>query len=258
MSRRFQLWQLALLIIFSGSVSAQSPSARPGYVYLCEHPSYEDQTLYLALPEQSVERYLARGEGYHRRAQYGRAVAEFKKGLEIAPNDARLYYHLGLSHFSPRRHKEAVQYFRKALRLKPGMYMARGYMALSLGYLGQGEKGSAELAATLRVPPLSAEQWNYVASMHFFQGNYEVAIATATQGVRRFPKGGPYMARGRSHAALGKHREAIADFSTVIEQEPGSAWAWSYRADAYRALSRPAEEAADRKEFSRLGKVTLK
>jgi tetratricopeptide (TPR) repeat protein len=247
-----------LVLLLQGAVWAQ-PATRPSYVYLCEHVSYDsDHQAYLALPEDSVERYLARGEAYHRRAQYERAIAEFKKGLRLDPEDARLYYHLGLSHFSPRMHKQAIVNFRKALKLKPGMYMARGFMALSLGYLGQGQDAAAELAATLRVPPLSAQQWNYTASVYFFRRNYQGCIEVATRGIRRFPKKGPYMARGRAYLALGKLREAALDFTSVTRYDPANAWAWSYRADVYEKLGRSAEAASDRKEFQRLSRETLK
>ncbi len=237
---------------------AQPPSARPGYIYLCEHPSYEDKSAYERLPLDSVERYLARGEGYHRRAQYARAAAEFKKGLKLAPEDARLYYHLGLAHFSPREHQQAVFYFRKALKLKPGMYMAKGYMGLSLGYLGKGKDSAAELAATMRVPPATAEQWKYLASMHFFRRDYKGSIEIANRGIALYPRSGPYMARGRSYAALGKFKEAAADFAELIANEPGSAWAWGYRAEAYEKLGRKGEALSDRREFQRLNREVLK
>lgn len=235
----------------------QPPSARPAYIFLCEHPSYEDKAAYRRLSLDSVERYLARGEGYHRRAQYARAAAEFKNGLKLAPEDARLYYHLGLAHFSPREHQQAVFYFRKALQLRPGMYMAKGYLGLSLGYLGKGKDSAAELAATMRVPPATAEQWKYLASMHFFRRDYKGSIEIANRGIARFPRSGPYMARGRSYAALGQNREAAADFTTLIAHEPGSAWAWGYRAEAYEKLGRKGEALSDRREFQRLSREVL-
>ena len=69
---------LGLLLLICPASLAQ-PASRPAYIYLCEHLDYDqDHEAYLRLPENSVERYLARGEGYHRRAQYERAAAEFK------------------------------------------------------------------------------------------------------------------------------------------------------------------------------------
>lgn len=235
------------------------PSVRPPYIFLCEHLHYDDDhQAYLAMPRESVERYLLRGEGYQRRGQYARAAEEFRKGLKLGPDDARLWFHLGGSYFAPRKHKEAIASYRKALRLKPGMYMARGYLALSLGYLGNAKESRAELAAAPRVAPTSAQQWSYDSSLHFFRRNYKAAIDTASRGVRAFPEDGPYLARGRAYLVTGRYKDAIVDFSSQVKFHPADAWAYSYRAECYEKLGRKAEAAADRREFARLGKETLK
>jgi tetratricopeptide (TPR) repeat protein len=254
--RRILLCLLALVSLAGAALGR--PSARQTHVFVCEHVSYEDRQAYLALPENSVERHLARGEGYHRRGQYQRACAEFRKGLAIDPTDARLYFHLGASHFSPRLHEQAVLYFRKALKLRPEMYMARGYLALSLSYLGRARESLAEFAASPRVPPTSAQQWNYAATLYFFRRNYQGAIDVATAGLRRFPKDGPYMPRGRAYMAQQRWKEAAADFTSQIEQVPAAAWAWSYRADCYDKLGRRAAAVADRQQFLRLNREVLK
>jgi capsular exopolysaccharide synthesis family protein len=51
--------------------------------------------------------------------------------------------------------------------------------------------------------------------------------------------------RGKTYAAMGRHEEALADFSRAIELAPGLAGVLSNRAETYAALGRRAEATAD-------------
>lgn len=257
MSQTWATRTLALLV-FLWAVPAVAQPVNPPQIYICEHESYEDTAYYLALPEDSAERHFLRGIAYHHRAQYSRAIKEYKKALVLEPDDARIHYHLGSAYFSPSLHKKAVQHWRRCLKLKPGMYMTHGYLGLSLGYLGRAQESADELRMGRSVVPQTLKQCLYQASMLFFTAEYSKAIAYSNKTIAQYPKKGPYMVRGRCFLHLKRYERAILDFTHIIEHYPFMAWAYEYRARAYEASGHSDLALADRASFKRLKRVVLK
>ncbi len=72
---------------------------------------------------------------YGQYGKYPQAIAEFKKGLEMDPQNGDLWYNLGGAYFSNKQPKEAIEAWQNALKFKPndqqtlaGMNAARGMM----------------------------------------------------------------------------------------------------------------------------------
>ena len=63
------------------------------------------------------------------------------------------HYRLGLALARLGRHKEAVEYFNKALELEPDDYMFHGNMGLSLNELGRAAEAEKHFREVLRLHP---------------------------------------------------------------------------------------------------------
>ncbi len=57
-------------------------------------------------------------------SKFEEAIAQFKKVIELRPEDAEVYYDLGISYEGLNMTEEAKESFRKALELDPGLKKA--------------------------------------------------------------------------------------------------------------------------------------
>ena len=64
------------------------------------------------------------GVKYGTRGQYKKAIKQFKKSLKIDPKLPETYYFLGLASQNMGRSDEAIDYYKKAVKLKPDLSIA--------------------------------------------------------------------------------------------------------------------------------------
>jgi len=64
-------------------------------------------------------------EQYGKVGKYAEAIAEFKKGLDIDPSNADLWYNTGGAYYSNHQYGEAIQAFQQTLKLRPDFMAAR-------------------------------------------------------------------------------------------------------------------------------------
>jgi hypothetical protein len=92
------------------------------------YPHYPDIPRY---KEILANGYLNKGLNLGKEQRFTEAVAEMKKGLEIAPNNPEIWYNLGGAYFTMKDYPEAMAAWEKTLQLKPDHQQAQqGYAAI--------------------------------------------------------------------------------------------------------------------------------
>jgi tetratricopeptide (TPR) repeat protein len=114
------------------------------------------------------------------------AERAFRRGLELAPEDAELRNALGWTLFQDGRTAEAVAEYRRALAANPAHAKAHNNLALALVELGQLEEAARHFEASLALDPKAAI----------------------------------YSDLGFTMAQLGKPEEALADYQKALELDP--------------------------------------
>lgn len=77
----------------------------------------------IALPYacgQSVEYYFNQGLAKHSQKDYGGAIADFTRAIELNPGNSVAYHCRGLSKLEAKDYKGAIKDFDKAISINPG------------------------------------------------------------------------------------------------------------------------------------------
>ena len=86
------------------------------------------------------ERHGQLGHELYSKGRFGEAVQEFKKAIKITPNFADLYNHLGLAYHLNGEYEQAIKTFKQAIRLNPRYVEAHLNIAITLNELGRYEE----------------------------------------------------------------------------------------------------------------------
>src|SRR5258708_12864153 len=70
-------------------------------------------------PQERRNKYLSRGKDLIQKKDYTRALLEFKNAAKVIPNDAEVYYEIGLALLGLQDFRSSYAAFQKALSLDP-------------------------------------------------------------------------------------------------------------------------------------------
>ncbi|HEX9018046.1 MAG TPA: tetratricopeptide repeat protein [Anaerolineaceae bacterium] len=68
-------------------------------------------------PSRPSDQLSDSGWGYYAKKEYFRAEEDFRKALELSPDDAELFYALGMTYQASDRQADAISAFEKAIQL---------------------------------------------------------------------------------------------------------------------------------------------
>jgi len=154
-------------------------------ILLDQHKWMEaDQTIHLAYEQPDAQSLM----DYHRvnglvaenLAEYTRAVDEYIKASEIAPNLTFLYINIGKLLFFEKKYDEAFEYYGKAVTLNErlGIKDPIPYLAIANGYANQGEFFAAVLnvRSALELDPANPRVFAQLGMVYHRSKNYEGSI----------------------------------------------------------------------------------
>jgi tetratricopeptide (TPR) repeat protein len=162
------------------------------------------------------------GDIYYGEGDLVRAVREYRRGIELDPDNINLLNSLGGAYAQMNRPREAVRYFERALEIDPKNYMA--LFNLGVAYLMSGE----DLQAI---------------------DCFERAVKSKKTGSENLDSD-LYLHLGRLYCRAGKYRQAAKLLEKVEEGEPGKVMsrrsagrgtASRFLGEAYKGLGRRRE-----------------
>ena len=141
--------------------------------------------------EQFLDPYsfLRAGMANEHTGDHKGAERAYRRGLEIAPDDAELHNALGWTLFQDGRTAEAVAEYERALAANPNHAKSHNNLALALVELGRLEEAASHFKTSLALEP----------------------------------KAEIYSDLGFTMARLGKSEEALADYQKALELDPNCA-----------------------------------
>jgi adenylate cyclase len=128
------------------------------------------------------------GNVYLKMRQHEKAIAAGKRAIELEPNGADGYMHLGYTLSFAGRPDEALGYLNKAIRLNPfpPYYIYRD-MGKSYLLKGQYEKALPEFKKALQLAPKSSQIHINLAVIYILLGREKEARASADKALELFP-----------------------------------------------------------------------
>jgi tetratricopeptide (TPR) repeat protein len=173
-----------------------------------------------ALNPDSVWAHEISGEVMESMKNYDGALLEYKKGVEVAPQQAGTHYHLGDAYWSLNMWDSATEQFRAELANDPSNCMAQWKIGnIILEQHGDPTQALSEVQKALEMCP---------------------DLMTAR------------VDRARALIKLDRHAEAVKDLQAAVKSDPAEASTHFLLAQAYRALGRMQEAQSEMKAFSKL------
>ncbi len=142
----------------------------------------------------------------------------------------------GRTFLTPGHYAEAVPHFDRAIEIFPNLPDAYYQRAVAHVNLGQTEAAAADFRSALDLKPDLVEASAGLAEIYRQAGDQERAIKELTRTISLKPTVDAYYQRGTAYAELGRHEEAIADYTWVIDKTRDAPFIYFARAKSRRAL----------------------
>jgi serine/threonine protein kinase/predicted Zn-dependent protease len=189
----------------------------------------KDYNKFLELRPKDAKAIFFRGETHYNLGNFGKAHADFSSVLDIVPNAVDAIRNRAIvSWMHLKDFDAALTDFQRLTELQPKD--AEPYRLLGSIYLGRRSYERAEGAlqqAIARKPDFTEVRWA-LAQIYLWQGKYVDALAELDPPAARLPKGPPETlnVRGDVYRAMGRLKEAAADYEHLIQLKPDNANAY--------------------------------
>ena len=183
---------------------------------------------------QKIRPYNNLGLSYGQKGNFGQAISDYNKAIEINPNYTEAYNNRGIAYSFKGNFDLAISDFNKAIELNPNCvdaYNNRGNV--------YNDKGNFDLAIsdynkTIALDPNYTEAYNNRGNAYAQKGNFDLAISDFNKAIElSFNYAKAYNNRGNAYGQKGNFGQAISDYSKAIEINHNDSEAYNNRGNAY-------------------------
>src|SRR5690242_20098317 len=176
--------------------------------------------LMTAAPAQTAASYSKEATEFARQKSWDQAIADYRKALELEPNDPLTHYNLGLALKYKGEARDAADEFQAALRLKPKW--ADAHYALGASYYDLHDQAAAirELRTALASAPANVAARRMLARIYEEQNDFVSAKSELQHTLASKPSADIYTELGATEGQLGNLPAASADFRHAIALDP--------------------------------------
>jgi tetratricopeptide (TPR) repeat protein len=178
----------------------------------------------LSMDFDDPDAYRMLGLGHYANGQYAAARNAFDESLARDPNNAQVYYEMGLAARDQGSDVAAISLFRRAIVLKPRLWPAHLSLGALLGKEHRFNEALTELITAKQLASHEPSVREQLALMYHEEGQYDRAIAEYAELFRLYPnwKHG-HDSLARSYMAKNEYGQAIAELKLAVEQNPTNA-----------------------------------
>ena len=183
-----------------------------------------DGLLKIDVPAVEFYRLSERASELAEKREYEAAIAEWKKALELHPEDAKARTNLGFVLVRAGRPIEAITQYRKVLEVNPEYAEAHNNLGVALAARGQLDDAITHYQKALQIHPEFAELHTNLGVALAGKGKLDEAILHYQKALESNPEYPEVQNNlGVALARTGKLAEAITHFQKVLEANPHSA-----------------------------------
>ncbi len=169
-----------------------------------------------------------RGECAYKLEKYQDGIGDFRKAVELQPNNVNYLQYLAMTLFFLQQFDESIEIMERMIAVDPPE-VAQIKSNLAVIYTNRALKRSnakefpeaiLDISRALEINPDGRSFYRQRASSYFNNKQYDLAITDFTEAIRREPNiGSNYLNRGYCYQLTGKDQEAADDFARAKELE---------------------------------------
>ena len=154
--------------------------------------------------------------------------------VKKSPDKTRVNNNFAVALFDEGKIGEAIDYYNKAIRLKPDFAETFYNRGLAFKNLSQYQRAIEDYNEAIRLKPVYAEAYNNRGNVYLALGQYQRAFEDFNKAIRLKPDyGDAYNNRGLAYTKLGQYQRAIEDYDKTIRLNPDYADAYYNKGVAY-------------------------
>ena len=240
--------------IFGCSPSDYKNNRRNGFM---KRKSIEELTNEIKLDPNNAELYAQRGFTYWRyfgtnENELYKALADFSKAVELAPNWSAGYKGLAFVYGNMRRYDESIASFDKAIEVEPTDLSAHIERAIVWQNSKQFDKAIEGYRKVIELAPDEADflarAYRRRAECYTILGQHDKALQDLDKAVEFVEEANyPYQiyeSRGNVYEALGQHDKALEDYEKAAEFDTPLPWPYQRLVWCYIPAGRHDDAAA--------------
>ena len=193
-------------------------------------------------PQKAKAKYLAEGQKYMKKGQYGDASVEFRNALRLDPRFVDAYYQLAQADLAQRDWQGAYTSLEKAIELDPGRIDARldrGRLYLSARDF---DKAAEEANSILKGEPKNVGAYQLLGAALIGQGQPDRALESFSKVAELLPnEASSYVNLALVEISLHRPADAERHLKRAVEVDSKSIQAYTDLANFYRLQNRDSE-----------------
>ncbi len=203
-------------------------------------------------PGAFMQIYNARGTANHKIGQFGKAIADYDRAIEILPHPVP-FQNRGKTKVVMQLYEAAIEDFDAALKMNPQYVNAYINRGVANAGLVQYEQAMEDYNQALSLSPDEPLAFGNRGNAHAFLGNHDTAVRDYTKALEIDPN---YLSarfnRGLAHYAAETYDLAIADFDGALKLNPNNPTYWFAKSWTLHLANRPTEALADAEQAATL------
>ncbi|MFC2155862.1 tetratricopeptide repeat protein [Acidobacteriota bacterium] len=172
--------------------------------------------------------YYNRGETYLENREYHKAVAAYKKSMELTPDNAAAWYELGMALLRTKEFGEAADALRQALKLRPGSPKAWYELGVAYRQKGDYDRAVEALQKAIELKPLSAKSRYELGRAFVLKKDNNRAIENFRKAVEVMPDyEAAWYKLGQTYDRVKEYDEAVTAYEKALALTPADESAWN-------------------------------
>jgi Flp pilus assembly protein TadD len=175
---------------------------------------------------QAMEFYKVANKAYEamERGNMGEAIQQWRKALELDPDDARAHFLLGSALSASNQEAEAVDEYRRACELDPSKSGWFAHLGVSLALTGDADGSIANYRKALELDPTNAGIEADLGAVLFQKGQAQEGYEHLKKAVELAPDSDyAHSHLGTALLKMGRLDEAVSEFEKTVALSPTSA-----------------------------------
>ncbi len=226
------------------------------YFYLNEEKYDKVKTLAIAIKESDskydkINGYFLHGFLLQKEHEYTGAIEQYKKVIELNPENFLAIANIGASLAAIEDYKGAIEQYKRATELNQNLDFAYFGIGFALSALGDKKGAIEQFKKAIELFPEDANVYLYLGDELFNLGNNKEAIEQYKKAIELNPKkASAYLYMGDALFKLGDKKGAIEQYKKTIELD-------SKNANAYLSMGYALSNLGDKKEAIEQFKKTI-